>query len=524
MARFTQTNGSGGGAPGPQGPTGPQGIQGEPGQQGETGLQGEIGFPGFLYDPRRAFENQYTIGEIVYYAGQYWICENNNDAIVPGSDPAYWSVYSFVGAQGEQGIQGEPGAQGEPGLPGNDGADGDSAYQVALNNGFVGTESEWLDSLVGPQGPQGEPGSGNGIASVLEHEVKAGEALTKGQAVYVSSSDGTNMIVSKASNSSEATSSKTMGLITSSLAHNDFGTVITEGLLAGLDTSTAAAGDPVWLGTNGNLIFGLTNKPVAPAHLVFIGIVTRVQQNNGEIFIKPQNGFELQELHNVLIGSGYASTPTDNDLLAYDTTSGLWKNQTASQAGFATVATSGSYNDLSNTPSPYSLPTASGSILGGIKIGTGLSIDGSGILSSDIYTNSSPTFTNIISTGYMQLQQAQESFNKYSTSISSGATVTLDCSSGNIFLITSAVSGNWTANLTNLAVDSGYATDATLIINQGSTGYIPNAVQIGGVAQTINWQGGSAPTPNANKKDVIALSILNDAGTYTVFGQLVTFG
>lgn len=35
---------------------------------------------------------------------------------------------------------------------------GDSAYEVALKNGFEGTEQEWLNSLVGPQGPQGLPG------------------------------------------------------------------------------------------------------------------------------------------------------------------------------------------------------------------------------------------------------------------------------------------------------------------------------------------------------------------------------
>jgi hypothetical protein len=66
---------------------------------------------------------------------------------------------------------------------------------------------------------------------------------------------------------------------------------------------------------------------------VFLGIVTRGQQVNGEIFVKVQNGFEINELHDVLIGSGYSSTPADNDLLAYDTASGLWKNQTAAQAG-----------------------------------------------------------------------------------------------------------------------------------------------------------------------------------------------
>lgn len=166
-------------------------------------------------------------------------------------------------------------------------------------------------------------GAGGAAAytSVLQHTVKAGVALTKGQAVYVTSADGTNMIVGKASNASEATSSKTLGLIVQDLAINDQGFVITEGLLAGLDTSTAAAGDPVWLGTDGNLIYGLLNKPYAPDHLVFIGIVTRAQQNNGEIFVKVQNGFELQELHNVQI----TSTPSDNAVLAYETSTSLYK-------------------------------------------------------------------------------------------------------------------------------------------------------------------------------------------------------
>ena len=155
--------------------------------------------------------------------------------------------------------------------------------------------------------------------STVQHTVKAAVAVTKGQAVYVSSADGTNMIVSKASNASEGTSSKTLGLVAQSMAINDQGFVVTEGLLAGLDTSTAQAGDPVWLGTNGNLIFGLLNKPTAPAHLVFIGIVTRVQQNNGEIFVKVQNGFELDELHNLSVAS-----PSDGDMIKYVASTGLW--------------------------------------------------------------------------------------------------------------------------------------------------------------------------------------------------------
>lgn len=158
--------------------------------------------------------------------------------------------------------------------------------------------------------------TGGSATSTVQHQVKLGESISKGQAVYVSSADGTNMIVTKASNTSEATSSKTMGLIDASGATNAFVNVITEGLLAGLNTNAAgAAGDPVWLGVNGDLLYGLANKPYAPDHLVFIGIVTRKNAVNGEIFVKVQNGFELKELHDV-----QATSPTLNDTLYYDNT------------------------------------------------------------------------------------------------------------------------------------------------------------------------------------------------------------
>ncbi len=194
--------------------------------------------------------------------------------------------------------------------------------------------------------------------STVQHEVKAGVALTKGQAVYVSSANGTNMIVSKASNASESTSSKTMGLAASTAALNGIIFVITEGLLTGtggtpLDTSTATEGDPVWLGTNGNLIFGLTNKPVAPAHLVFLGIVTRSSATVGEIFVKVQNGFELGELHNV-----DALNPSNNDGLFYNTTTSLWEHKSIATAlGYTPENVANKSTDVSLGTSDTLYPT-----------------------------------------------------------------------------------------------------------------------------------------------------------------------
>ena len=133
-----------------------------------------------------------------------------------------------------------------------------------------------------------------------------------------------------------------MGLLESTLALNGQGYVITEGLLAGLDTSAAgAAGDPVWLGTDGNLIYGLANKPVAPAHLVFIGIVTRKQQNNGEIFVKPQNGFEVEELHNVVLTS-----KASGDTIVWN--GGTWVNRNINGATGTFTSSDGKTITVSN--------------------------------------------------------------------------------------------------------------------------------------------------------------------------------
>jgi len=189
-----------------------------------------------------------------------------------------------------------------------------------------------IQSTVGFTNPQ-VPTAPPAYVSTVKHLVKAGVALTKGQAVYVTGStgnDGTNMIVGKASNAQESTSSKTLGLIATSLAVNGQGYVITEGLLAGLNTNSANPGDPVWLGVDGNLIYGLSNKPVAPDHLVFIGIVTRKQQNNGEIFVKVQNGFELEEIHNLVL-----TNKTNGDMIKWN--GSYWVNFKGTSGSFTSA-------------------------------------------------------------------------------------------------------------------------------------------------------------------------------------------
>lgn len=181
---------------------------------------------------------------------------------------------------------------------------GGTAGQILSKIDATNYNTQWIDNY----------------SNQVKHEVKLGESMSVGTPVYVSSSNGTNMIVSKASNAFEATSSKVMGLVETGGILNDIVKVVTEGLIAGLDTSTATAGDPVWLGTAGNLIFGAANRPYAPAHLVYLGVVTRVSANNGEIFVSVQNGFEMSELHDYDV-TGLAN----NYVIAYESSSSLYK-------------------------------------------------------------------------------------------------------------------------------------------------------------------------------------------------------
>jgi hypothetical protein len=295
------------GSQGIQGETGPKGDKGDTGNTGATGSQGPKGDKGDTGEtgPAGATGAKGDKGD----KGDTGATGATGSTGAKGDtgDQGPTGATGSQGIQGIQGIQGEVGATGATGATGAGVAAGGTTGQILSKVDDTNYNTTWIDNF----------------ASQVKHQVTLGEAIAKGQAVYVSSANGTNMIVSKADNTTEAASSKVMGLLETGGATNAQVNVVTEGLLAGLNTNSATAGDAVWLGTAGNLIFGLGSKPVAPANLVYIGVVTRKNANNGEIFIQPQNGFELRELHDVL-----AQTPSNNQVLTYSTATSLWTPQT----------------------------------------------------------------------------------------------------------------------------------------------------------------------------------------------------
>ena len=116
------------------------------------------------------------------------------------------------------------------------------------------------------------------------------------------------------------------------------------------------------------------------------------------------------------------------------------------------------------------------------------------------------------------------------TSITTGAaTVNVDCDSGHIVYLDASGGGfnsTFTINLINLGNTANVASAVTVVIKQPTgAGVLPNAIQIGGIGQTLLWQGGSAPTPNAggNAHDVFTFSVLDLGATNVVLGQMVDY-
>jgi hypothetical protein len=175
-------------------------------------------------------------------------------------------------------------------------------------------------------------------AEILRHMVKntTGTTIPKGSVVYVSGATGDNALIALSSASAEATSSKTLGITAEAIATDAFGYVIEAGYLTGIDTSATTAGASAWLGdTPGSIVFGA--PPAEPSHSVYLGVVIRGQQNNGSLLVKVQNGYELNELHDVFVGGVSTALP-----LVYSPASSGWVAQQLSSAGISDNAIVGS--------------------------------------------------------------------------------------------------------------------------------------------------------------------------------------
>ena len=162
-------------------------------------------------------------------------------------------------------------------------------------------------------------GGSTARALVVSVRNQSGATMTAGTVVYINGSTGNLPTIAKAIATSDATSAQTLGLVQTSIANNGTGLVVVRGILGSLNTSGLTEGQQLYLSptTAGTYT---TTKQHAPNHLVYIGIVTRAHPTQGSIEVAVQNGFEMDELHNVS-----AQSPANGDTLRWNAATSLWE-------------------------------------------------------------------------------------------------------------------------------------------------------------------------------------------------------
>lgn len=144
--------------------------------------------------------------------------------------------------------------------------------------------------------------------------------LIRGNVVYSFGATGDTMSVKLASNSAESTSSKTLGFVNETITPGATGTVTIAGRMEHLPLgSPFVEGDALWLGSTPGSYTRV--KPTAPNHGVYLGVAERANNGNGIAYVKVQNGYELNEIHDVSI-SGIAA----GQVLRRNNANTLWQN------------------------------------------------------------------------------------------------------------------------------------------------------------------------------------------------------
>jgi len=194
-------------------------------------------------------------------------------------------------------------------------------------------------------------------ANLLESDYKvvrvriASEGGAQGQRLAVVLAQGDN----------DPDSVTTLGIVTENINNNQEGFITVFGNVNEINTTGSLQGE-TWV--DGDVLFlspttpgGLTKvKPQAPNHTVVMGYVVYAHANHGKIFVKVDNGYELDELHNVLITS-----PTTGQLLRYNTNK--WENWTPNF--LTTVPTLAQVTTAGNT-------TTNAITVGGLTVATNL--------------------------------------------------------------------------------------------------------------------------------------------------------
>jgi len=318
----------------------------------------------------------------------------------------------------------------------------------------------------------------------------SGTTLTKGQVVYISGSQGNRVAVKLARADVEATSFGTIGLVAETMTSGAEGFIIVSGALYKLNTTGLVAGATVYVSpTTAGAV--TTTKPQAPDQLVVVGWVERVDNIVGSIYVKIDNGYELDELHDVQITS-----PQSGNVLIYDATTtptGVWKNANLTDgtgititegAGSVTITNAGVTQATAGTGISVSAGTGNVTITNTAPDQT-VSLTGAG---TTTVTGTYPNFTITSNDQYVGTVTSVSG-----TGTVNGITLTGTVTSSGSLTLGGTLGGIANNQLTNSAITVN-GTSIALGASGTITAASPNALTIGTGLTGTSYNGSSAVT------------------------------
>ena len=307
---------------------------------------------------------------------------------------------------------------------------------------------------------------------------KTGAPLTAGTVVYINGAQGGKPTVTKATYEQDATSARSLGFITATINDNNQGYVTTNGLLRNVNTNSYTAGTQLYLYTGGTV----TNvRPIAPQHEVRLGYVITQDSTAGIIYVYIQNGYELEELHDVQI-----TAKTDNDLIYWNAASGVWKNTNSPvlTSLTATTISAATYNNLpgsssSNCFTTFYVTNISGcspvNILSPLNVTSGINVTGTTNFTNSVDFSGGLTASTVSATTYQNLPVS---------AVTNGSGISSSTSNGVVTVTNSQVQGI-TGKTDGTGISSSISNNVLTITNTdlGSSQNIFKNIQINGVTQ-----------------------------------------